>query len=158
MSKEANVVNKEQLERAAFEKFFGDAKEMYIPAIESDISKYLEKHSENFYVFIVPREKPLISGRFLPKQLLEDTTHQLVAQPGEFFVFQVVVWTPESGLFHVNANASNAVNFVKPGNLRGGEVKIFWFGMDVPDMADVQHAQRAAKRHIERMLEQYDAK
>lgn len=31
-------------------------------------------------------------------------------------------------------------------------------GDQVPDMAHVQHAQHAAKRHIERMLEQYDAK
>ena len=135
MSKGVNVVDSVQLATAEFDKIFGNDASMYIPATELEISQYLKNQQENIYLFVVPREKPLISERYLPKPLLEESKYHLVAQPGEFYVFQVVVWAPESGLFDVRASVCEAVSFTKPGNVRGGEVKIFWIGIDIPNMA-----------------------
>jgi len=108
---------------------------MYIEATENEIKEYINKYQEDFYAFVVPREKPLISERFLPRELLKNSTYEFIAQPGEFYVYQIAVWASGTGLYQVDVHSPNSVNFMKPGNIRGGEVKIFWLGMDIPRSA-----------------------
>ena len=127
-----NVVDVKQLEKAEFKKMFGNDEKMYDSATDQEIIQYLQDNPEDLHVFVVPRENPVTSERFIPKQLLQPSAYNFVAQPGEFFVFQVVVWAPKTAAFHVRAESHRAVNFMKPSNLRNGEVKIFWFGLDVP--------------------------
>lgn len=135
-SNQENVVNSKQMEEAQFRKLFGNDETMYIPSSESVRSSFLRSHNDDFNVFIVPREKPLITERFLPEEVIKNPRFRLVAQPGEFFVFQVVVWTSESALADVSVSSPNMVCFCKPGNVRGEEVKIFWMGIQISETAE----------------------
>ena len=59
MSKEVNVVDSAQLAKAESRKLFDNDEAMYIPETEPDISEYVKKKGDDFYVFVVPREKSL---------------------------------------------------------------------------------------------------
>ena len=134
-NKRENVVDSSQMGKAQFRKLFGNDETMYIPSSKDDLSEFLREHTDDFYVFVVPREKPLITERFLPEEVLKKQPFQLTAQPGEFFVFQVVVWSQESALSGVSVSSPNMISFCKPGNIRGGGVKIFWMGIQIPQNA-----------------------
>ncbi len=130
--KDANVVNSSLLSKAEFKKLFGDDPAMYISATEAEMKQYMAEASEDYYVFTVPREKPVTNDKFLPRELLVNKKFDFKAQPGEYYVFQVVVWAPESGLFNVNVSAPETDSFVNAGNVRSEELKIFWLGVDIP--------------------------
>ena len=100
--KDANLIDESQVKEASekpFLRFYGECLETKVPATEDDL-KLLPENGSGVSLFGVSREFPL-DGKFaLPKALAtgkigSQDCLKLAAQPGEFLVFQIVVFCKE---------------------------------------------------------------
>ncbi|MBE6388766.1 MAG: hypothetical protein E7043_01170 [Lentisphaerae bacterium] len=126
-----NVADTGSSKQARFHKLFGDASEMYLPASPETMSS-LRRDGMDFQTFVLPREYPVVSDNFLPEAVKNIAVPQFEVQPGEFFVFQIMVWAPETGIGGVSVNADSWQVFTPAGNIRAGKVKTFFLGKSFP--------------------------
>lgn len=126
-----NVADTGSSKEAKFCKLFGDVPEMYFPASLETMS-ILRCEGQDFQAFVLPREYPVVSDNFLPEAVKNIAVPQLEVQPGEFFVFQIMVWAPETGIGGVAVNADSWHVFTPAGNIRAGRVKTFFLGKSFP--------------------------
>ncbi|MBQ9772715.1 MAG: hypothetical protein IJW23_12905 [Lentisphaeria bacterium] len=98
--KDANLIDESQVKEASgkpFLRLYGECLETKIPATEEDLN-LLPENNDGVYLFGVSREFPLDGKKMLPKALAEGKIGspeclELHAQPGEYLVFQIVVWS-----------------------------------------------------------------
>jgi len=126
-----NVADTGSNKEARFRKLFGDAPEMYIPASPETV-KALRRAGQDFQAFVLPREYPVVSDNFLPEAVKNIALPQLDVQPGEFFVFQIMVWAPDTGIGNVALKSDSWQVFTPSGNIRAGRVKTFFLGKSFP--------------------------
>ena len=108
--KDANLIDESQVKEASekpFLRFYGESLETKEPATADDL-KNLPESESGVYLFGVSREFPLDGKKMLPKALAEGKVGllnrlELHAQPGEYLVFQVVVWSRDK---KITANTS----------------------------------------------------
>lgn len=139
MAQRENVANVEQVKEAEFHPRFGDAPEMHIPASAEKQKAFLASKETPFHLFAVPREYPVCDFKAIPDILL-DREFRFTANPGEFFVFQIVLWTPKQGLGNVRLYAEDAPFPWRCFNLRSGKrlnlsshsVQPLWIGLEIP--------------------------
>ena len=97
MAKLENTTDAAQVKQANFHQLFGDAPEMRDAASGETIRCFSGSRREPFHLFAVPREYPVCDFKNIPDILLK-RHFTFSANPGEFFVFQIVLWTQEQGL------------------------------------------------------------
>ena len=142
MAKQENVTDASQVKQANFRKLFGDAPEMHEPAAKETVARFLQTRKEPFHLFAVPREYPLCDPRNVPGILLEKK-FTFTANPNEFFVFQIVLWSPKQGLGNIRLNAADVPFPWRCFNLREGKrlnmnshsLQALWVGMEIPRTA-----------------------
>ena len=100
--KDANLIDESQVKAASmnrFIRFFGEVPELDQAATETELNN-LTDSPDGLAIFGVSREFPLDGKYSLPHALAADkigTRNQLklMAQPGEFLVFQLVLYSRE---------------------------------------------------------------
>ena len=147
--KDANLIDESQVKAASgnkFIRFYGEDLELEQPASE-DVLNTLPEIS----FFGISREHPLDGKKCLPQAVASGKIGtcnrvELQAQPGEYLVFQIVVWSREKTFQIVNCSlpekrefcffAQNGIDF--QGNVFHHNVQveqqesgIFWFGLQV---------------------------
>ena len=128
--------------------------EMEIIATKAEKDAWLAKHPGDVHVFLESRERPVRMFDQVPEIWLKrEKPPEFVARPGEVFMFQVGVWSPnrEIGIHHLEGGPDDLsvgrVNVVASGANRSdrsapqigvvgrGAVRPFWCSVSVPEDA-----------------------
>lgn len=142
MAQAENVADAGQGKHSDFHPLFLDAPEMRRTASAETLAAFPASGKQPFFLFPVPREYPVSDFNHLPEILL-NREFRFQANPGEFFVFQIVLWAPEQGLGDLRLEAENVpfpwrcFNF-RPGkrlNQMAHSVRPLWIGLEVPASA-----------------------
>lgn len=146
MAEKENVANGRQVKNSEFHLLFPDAPEMRIPASREMREAFFARGKRPYYLFAVPREYPVTDFKNIPEILLQEA-FRFTANPGEFFVFQLVVWTPEEWLGDLRLEAESVPFSWRCFNLRSGRrlnqpshsVRPLWAGVEIPRSASGEH-------------------
>ncbi len=149
MAQTENVANAGQVKGSSFHPFFLDAPEMRIPASDENVTSFLASGKQPFYLFAVPREYPVSDYNKIPEILLKNG-FRFTANPGEFFVFQIALWTPGQGLGDIRLQAEEVPFSWRCFNLRPGKrlnqmahsVRPLWIGLEIPASASGKYSLR----------------
>ena len=149
MAQTENVANAGQVKGSCFHPFFLDAPEMRIPASDENVTSFLASGKQPFYLFAVPREYPVSDYNKIPEILLKNG-FRFTANPGEFFVFQIALWTPGQGLGDIRLQAEDVPFSWRCFNLRPGKrmnqmahsVRPLWIGLEIPASASGKYSLR----------------
>lgn len=147
MAKLENTTDAAQVKQANFHKLFGDAPEMRDAASGETIRCFSGSRREPFHLFAVPREYPVCDFKNIPDILLK-RHFTFSANPGEFFVFQIVLWTQEQGLgdIHLFCEAPPFpwrcfnLSSGKRMNLVSHSLQPLWTGLEIPVSASGVHS------------------
>ena len=127
--KDANLIDESQVKKASqaqFTRFYGEDHELNIPADDTDLQN-LPESPDGIYLFGISREHPL-DGKFcLPKAVAAGKIGtlnrvEIHAQPGEYLVFQIVIWSREKQL-RIRNISCNALADLTCFNLEGVSFK-----------------------------------
>ena len=155
--KDTNLIDESQVKEASekpFLRFYGECLETKVPATEDDL-KLLPENESGVSLFGVSREFPL-DGKFaLPQALAtgkigSQDCLKLAAQPGEFLVFQIVVFSKEKALILKKITCSDTEDFTcfnlegvsfqgeffqKELTVEPQKTAILWCGLMIPENA-----------------------
>ena len=149
MAQSENVANVTQLKQAEFHPLYPVPPEMRRPASPESVNRFAAAGNQPFYLFAVPREYPVVDFKNIPEILLNGN-FCFTANPGEFFVFQIVIWTPEQALGDIRVHAEHVPFPWRCFNLRSGKrlnqmahsVRPLWIGLEIPRIASGEHPLR----------------
>lgn len=151
---DATVVKIES--RTNFDSFYP----MEVIATVDEESAYKVKYPQKLYIFPADRSQPVKMRRNIPYKWISGSQSQGFsgeACRGEYYAFQVALWTPETSYNGVNYQISDLKSgnsiipaksvtcfniegvdsfgepFIKNLTLKKGEVLPLWFGVDIPE-------------------------
>ena len=142
MAEKENVANERQVKNSEFHLLFPDVPEMRLFASREMRKAFVARGEQPYYLFAVPREYPVVDFKNIPEILLNGD-FRFRANPGEFFVFQIVIWTPEQWLGNIRMHGENVPFPWRCFNLRSGRrlnqpshsVRPYWVGVEIPRSA-----------------------
>lgn len=134
-----NIQNVKQTKAAEFHKLYGDAREMYQAASPEKINNFLASANAGFHLFPVPQEYSVCDFKNVPA-ILFDKEFTFAANPGEFYVLQILVWSPGQGLGNIRLKAENVPFSWRCFNLPQGKrlniashsLQPLWVGIEIP--------------------------
>ena len=151
--KDANLIDESQVKKASqaqFNRFYGEDHELNIPADDADLQN-LPESPNGIYLFGISRDHPL-DGKFsLPKAVVTGKIGtlnrvDLHAQPGEYLVFQIVIWSREKQLcikniscktiekltcFNLDGVSFKGENFHKGISVSPRKTAVLWCGLSI---------------------------